>query len=154
MWILTWNFQTFLSFFSWKLPLMRMTVKYTQPNDSYFIHKKFLKVINIYAQFHKCLKFINFMYTHNMSIIKRKNVRWTSHLQDFSVAKATLQLPMSVCLSVILLVWQQNLSTAWNHHPSSFILLPSSFFIHPSFISRLLSFSTCWFTPTSFNLEI
>ena len=33
------------------------------------------------------------------------------------------------------------------HHPSSFILcLPSSFFIHPSFISRLLSFSACFHT--------
>ena len=31
----------------------------------------------------------------------------------------------------------QNPSTAWNHHPSSF-------FIHPSFISRLLSFSACF----------
>ena len=54
----------------------------------------------------------------------------------FSVAKATLQSQMSVRLSVRL----QNPSTAWIHHHSSFIsfiLHPSSFFIHPIFISRL-----------------
>ena len=77
-----------------------------------------------------------------------------SHLQQdtlskmsiFSVAKATLQLQMSVRSCVL----KQNPSTAWNHHPSSFIFHPSSFFIHalsffihPSFISRLLSFSAC-----------
>ena len=52
----------------------------------------------------------------------------------------------NVCSSVCLSVRQsQNPSTAWNHHPSSFILQHSSFFIHPSFISRLLSFSACLF---------
>ena len=69
----------------------------------------------------------------------------------------------NVCPSVHLSVWGQNPSTAWNHHLSSFILHHSSFFtifhhslssfiilhhpsaflIHPSFISRLLSFSAC-----------
>ena len=52
-------------------------------------------------------------------------------------AKATLHLQMSVHLFVC----HRNPSTAWNHHPSSFILQHSSFFIHPSFILRLLSFS-------------
>ena len=57
-----------------------------------------------------------------------------------------------VCSFVHLFVRQQNPSTAWNHHPWSFILHDSSFilhqplslFIHPSFISRLLSFSACY----------
>ena len=55
------------------------------------------------------------------------------------------------CLFVRPSVCQQNPSTAWNHHPSSFILHSSSFFIHssssfihPSFISRLLRFSACF----------
>ena len=47
----------------------------------------------------------------------------------FSGAKVTLQLQMSISLSVR----NQNPSTAWKHHSSSFILHPSSFFIHPSF---------------------
>ena len=59
-------------------------------------------------------------------------------------------------MSVCPFVSQQNPSTAWNHHPSSFIFHPSSSFIilhhptssfiilhHHSFISRLLSFSAC-----------
>ena len=41
----------------------------------------------------------------------------------------------SICPSII-----KNPSTAWNHH-HSFILHPLSFFIHPSSISKLLSFS-------------
>ena len=45
------------------------------------------------------------------------------------------------CLSVN----HRNPSTAWNHHPSSFILQHSSFILQHSsfFISRLLSFSAC-----------
>ena len=58
----------------------------------------------------------------------------------FSVAKATLHSQMSVRSSVS----HRNPSTAWNHHPSSFSLQHSSFFSHPSFISRLLSFSACF----------
>ena len=60
----------------------------------------------------------------------------------------------NVCPFVRLSVRKQNPSTAWNHHLSSlnlhpsasFIILHSSFkfFIHPSFISRLLSFSACF----------
>ena len=47
-----------------------------------------------------------------------------------------------------LLVHQQNPSTAWNQHPSSFILHPSSFFIYPSssiiiLHSSFLHFTTC-----------
>ena len=67
-----------------------------------------------------------------MAIIRRSSLK-------FSVAKATLHSQMSVRLSVCL----QNPSTAWNHHLASFILHHSSFLIHPSFISRLLSFSAC-----------
>ena len=40
------------------------------------------------------------------------------------------------CLLLHVSVCNQNPSTAWNHHPSSF-------FIHPSFILQLLSFSAC-----------
>ena len=87
----------------------------------------------------------------------------------FSVAKATLHSPMSVCSYVRQSVRKQNPSTAlilhlssFNLHPSSFLIHPSSilihpssfliphssfihssFFIHPSFISQLLSFSAC-----------
>ena len=51
-----------------------------------------------------------------------------SHESDSTIA--------NVCLSVRLSVHLQNPSTAWNHHPSSFILHPSSFFIilHSSFL--------------------
>ena len=41
-----------------------------------------------------------------------------------------------------------------HHHPSSFIIIlhhSSSFFIHPSFISRLLSFSACFFLKASLS---
>ena len=50
---------------------------------------------------------------------------------------------------VRLSVCHQNLKTAWNHHPSSF-------FIHPSFISRLLNFSACctWMNMTGNKLAI
>ena len=70
--------------------------------------------------------------------------------EKFSVAKATLQSLMSVHPSVRLSV----LKTPKQFeiiilHPSSFIILHSSFihhssfFIHSSFISQLLSFSAC-----------
>ena len=49
-------------------------------------------------------------------------------LSIFSVAKATLQSQMSVCLFVCPSVLKQNPSTAWNPHLySSFIILHSSF---------------------------
>ena len=61
--------------------------------------------------------------------IKKLRKAWTWHCncyfkKQFSVAKATLQSPMSVC--------QQNPSTAWKQHPSSLIIHPSSSLIHPS----------------------
>ena len=59
----------------------------------------------------------------------------------FQVAKAPPHSQMSVCLFVI--KTPQQLQIIILHH-SSFILQPSSFFIHPSFISWLLSFSACW----------
>ena len=65
--------------------------------------------------------------------------------------KATLHSQMSVRSSVS----HRNPSTAWNHHPSSFILHPSIFLIilhHSTFISRLLSFSACGFN--GFNVFI
>ena len=49
------------------------------------------------------------------------------------------------CSFVSLSVLKQNYSTAWNHHPSSFIFQPSSFFSHTSFIllnSSFLHFAT------------
>ena len=76
---------------------------------------------------------------------------------NFSVLKATLQSQMSVCLSVSKTPQQLEIITV---HHSSFIILHSSisilhhssfihqhsslFFIYPSFISRLLSFSACY----------
>ena len=61
----------------------------------------------------------------------------------FSVAKATLQSQMSVCLFVRPFVHSSESKTPKhfkiNHPSSSFIILH-----HPSFISRLLSFSACF----------
>ena len=42
-------------------------------------------------------------------------------------------------------VWHRNSSTAGNYNPLSFILQPSSFYIHLSFILWLLSFSA-WYS--------
>ena len=61
-------------------------------------------------------------------------------------------------------VRKQNPSTAWNHHLSSFNLHPSAsfiilhssftFFIHPSFILRLLSFTACYLSFLYQNYKI
>ena len=61
----------------------------------------------------------------------------------FSVAKATLQSQMSVRPSVRPSVCKtpQQLEIINLHHST---IHPSSFFIHPSFISQLLSFSACF----------
>ena len=64
---------------------------------------------------------------------RRSSICYLNWSLYFLVVKATLHSQMSVRTFVC----QQNPSTAWNHHPSSF-------FIHPSFISRLLSFSACF----------
>ena len=75
----------------------------------------------------------------------------------FSVAKVTLQLQMSFCLSFCSFVIKipQQLEIIILHHSfliilhASFIIIHSSFtihsslFIHPSFILRLLTFSAC-----------
>ena len=69
-----------------------------------------------------------------------------------SVAKATLHSQMSIRSSVRHKTPQQ-LEIIILHH-SSFIILHSSFIIlhHPSFISRLLSFSTCFYFHDLHNL--
>ena len=49
-------------------------------------------------------------------------------------------------MSVHAFVCQQNPPTAWNHHPSSFIVYLSSVILHHlSLILQLLSFSACFF---------
>ena len=87
---------------------------------------------------------------------------------DYIISRESDSTITNVCSSVRSSVRLQNPSTAWNHHPSSFNLHPSSYFIHPSsyfihpsssfihpsssfiilhhpsFISRLLSFSACF----------
>ena len=84
--------------------------------------------------------FIKCKVLNHIILAKEKHGRENTISSLFSVAKATLHSQMSVRLSVR----KQNPSTAWNHHLSSFILQHSSFFIPPSFISRLLSFSACF----------
>ena len=78
--------------------------------------------------------------TNDLTFLRiRTKVRCHIFNDSFSVAKATLQSQMSVsplvCLSVI--KTPQQLEIIIYHH-SSFILH------HPSFISRLLSFSACF----------
>ena len=83
------------------------------------------------------LEIINYMISQIISQISRSS---GSHGR-FSVAKATLQSPMSVHLSVCLSAKPLN-----SLKSSSFIIRHSSFIIlhYPSFISRLLSFSACY----------
>ena len=59
----------------------------------------------------------------------------------------------SVCLSVCLSVRKQNPSTAWNHHPSSFIIHPSSFFFHPLFFILHHSSLSFFIHPLSFFIH-
>ena len=67
-----------------------------------------------------------------------------SHKSDSTIINVCPFVCSFVCLSVL----KQNFQTALSQslHPSSFIIHHSSFtfFIHPSFISRLLSFSACF----------
>ena len=76
-------------------------------------------------------------------------MRESEVFRTFQSRKRTLHSQMSVRLSVS----HRNPSAAWNHHPSSFILQHSSFFIHPSFILQLLSFSTCLIIFVDFDLQ-
>ena len=75
--------------------------------------------------------------TMNSNFVNECFICLNMQIFNFSVTKATLQLQMSVCLSVI----SQN-----PQQLEIFILHHSSFITHHlSFISRLLSFSACFF---------
>ena len=110
----------------------------------FFLHPHAYKLCNTEVIYFASRVFLTLHYTDckMVQFTWRGHIGSKSQIWDKNIIARTIfscksnSTIANICLSIHPSVRQQNPSIAWNCHPSSF-------FIHPSFILRLLNFSAC-----------